>query len=82
MQEMKEVQKTVEELDTIVCDRCGAKEKMQDLSGTYVASFRHTFGYLSTKDESRIDFDLCEKCLDEVLTKENINYRLIGPGGR
>jgi len=73
-------QQPSEEVVEIVCDRCGAKENTKDMTGTDVASFQHTFGYLSKRDTDKINFDLCENCLIEILDKSGVKYSYIEYG--
>lgn len=81
MKEYKDRETTMREVVLVACDRCGATEPVKSFDGVDVASFKHTFGFLSKKDGSKVEFDLCEKCLDEILDKEKIDYRLEGPSG-
>jgi len=74
MKVIEEKTHITEEVIELVCDRCGAKEKRYDMSGTNVASFRHTFGFLSKRDNDEISFELCEKCLMEMLKTFEVNY--------
>jgi len=69
-------QQTIEEVKEIVCDRCSTVMDYQDLSGNYVASFKHNFGYPSKYDNDEISFDLCEKCLFEMLEAAGVNYTI------
>ncbi len=72
----KEIITTVVEL--VQCDKCNAVEKYHDFDGSDVASFKYQFGYLSKegRDQSTIEFDLCDECLIDLLDKANIRYRI------
>jgi len=65
---------SVEEIGEIICDKCGAKENIQDCNGTYIASFHHRFGFLSKRDMGSISFDLCEECLFNMLNEFKVQY--------
>ncbi len=67
-------------LTKLVCDRCGVEEDIASLATAYVAEFTHSYGYGSKYDQYKLEFDLCEKCLDETLQEMKINFRR-GPHG-
>lgn len=72
MKHLKEVTKTVKELDYCICDKCGVK--VEDLSiENEIVSLSNVFGFSSKRDGKRISFDLCEDCFMETI--KNINYR-------
>ncbi len=81
MKTLKEVERTIEEVDMITCDCCGYEQKEgpqhwitcdRDMISTH-----HMFGYGSSNDQSTLDFDICEECLFDMLKKSNVNYRLL-----
>ena len=77
MREYKTETKEIKELSGLECDKCGAKEIIYELGTSYVAEFTHRFGYGSEHDQKKLDFDLCDKCLFELLNENEVKYRLI-----
>ena len=64
----------------MVCDRCGLETSDRYGGGVGVGEIdmieiRHEYGYGSKKDGEYIEFDLCEKCLDETINEMNIKVR-------
>ena len=76
MRETTKETKTVHIATKIICDKCKATEEIGKLNTDYVIEFNHNFGYGSSHDLQTLKFDLCEKCLFDILRKENINYTL------
>lgn len=58
--------KTVKVLDKIYCDMCGLC-CTDDNFGNEVATLEASWGYCSSKDGSKFDIQLCERCFDDVL---------------
>lgn len=73
----KKVSKEIEEIEDVVCDKCGDSCKLAHYSGDYCG------GYFSTHipDGVAYTFDVCEKCLLEWMKTfkrdvcENAGYR-------
>ncbi len=63
-------------INKLVCDKCGQEEEIGKLDTEYVIEFSHTFGYGSEHDFDKINFDLCEKCLFNLLSENGIKYRM------
>lgn len=78
MREYKIEATTVKNLTGLECDKCKAKEIIYELGTDYVAEFSHRFGYGSKHDMKKLDFDLCEKCLFEMLKENDVKYRITG----
>lgn len=78
MREFVTRQKEEKLLSKLICDRCGNEEIILQLDTSYLIEFDHHFGFGSKYDMEKIEFDICETCLFEVLKKENIKYRLEG----
>ena len=57
------------------CNMCGEEISKRDYEGLTVS---HTYGYNSIFDCSRLDFDLCVKCLDKT-TQNLIDNCKINP---
>jgi len=55
----------------IVCNKCG-KSSVPDYTNT-VQEFKLAFGYGSKYDTHSMVFDLCEKCLEEIIEGFMIN---------
>jgi NMD protein affecting ribosome stability and mRNA decay len=72
----EETQKTEYIPVQITCDRC--KAVLEDYEQP--VKIRHSFGYGTEYDQSRVEFELCEKCLIEILKKEQIDYHTYDPG--
>jgi|688.fasta_scaffold245943_3 hypothetical protein len=53
-------------IDKIYCDMCGSC-CTDDNFGTECANLEAVWGYLSSKDGSKFDIQLCERCFDDVL---------------
>lgn len=67
MQIIKKVQCEVEEVDKIICNKCGCETKSSSYGG--VCNVNVSGGYNSTyiADEAKYKFDLCEKCVFELM---------------
>ena len=84
MIEYKDEQVTQKVPSKMVCDRCGVTTTNKYGGGLGVGEIdmievRHEYGYGSTKDGEYIEFDLCEKCLDETIKTMNIKVREYRP---
>lgn len=53
-------------IDKIYCDMCGLC-CTDDNFGNEYATIEASWGYGSSKDGSKFDIQLCEKCFDDVL---------------
>jgi len=78
MIETTEIQQPVKVVTKFTCDRCGVESAaFEGQPIADIAHFTHTFGYYAEElDNSEIEFDLCSKCLMEILKNENVRYRL------
>ncbi|QEP43493.1 hypothetical protein D5085_10355 [Ectothiorhodospiraceae bacterium BW-2] len=66
----KKVTITVDEVEEIVCDRCGRKTKKDDELFEFqeYLSIEHECGYGSAiSDETMLFVDLCQHCVKEML---------------
>lgn len=55
------------QLEAVTCNKCGRQMKVENgilKEGCFSADF--VFGYFSERDGLKQQFDLCEKCYDEV----------------
>lgn len=58
-----------EEVQEIICNRCGQHFSL----GKYgtpdpeILHIEHRWGYFSEKDGQKHQFDLCERCYDEIV---------------
>lgn len=59
----------------IVCNKCG-KSSVPDYTNT-VQAFDLTFGYGSNYDGHRIQFDICELCLEKMMREFKIQVNVI-----
>ena len=73
MKEFKTVEKTVEELAALTCNKCGCTKPVNEDSLEGIAasqeyqSFNLHFGYGSKFDDQVWEFDLCDNCLEEFV---------------
>ena len=72
----KDKQRTVSETIGLKCDRCNSVETFYELGDVDIASFKHSFGWLSQRDGDEVSFELCEKCLMDILESQKIDYRI------
>ncbi len=70
MVQTKEVMETV-------CDRCD--KVLVPMEDDFI-EIRHEYGYGSKQDGTLIEFDLCEACFEETITKMHINVRVFENG--
>jgi ferredoxin len=74
MRKYKEVQKTEQVIDDVICDMCGDTcMKQYETGANAVKTFvgvhiEQPWGYLSNKDLEYWEADICEKCVDERLS--------------
>ena len=57
---------TKKAVDKIYCDICGSC-CTDDNCGDEYATLEALWGYCSSKDESKFDIQICERCFDETL---------------
>lgn len=58
-----------EKVITLLCNRCGKKHDNHDhIDFSDIESFSHTFGYGTTLDGTKYEFDLCEDCFKEIIS--------------
>ena len=62
----------------IFCNMCGRSEKIDKFNQTktYFHSFSDTVGYGSPHDGEKIEFHLCDECLEELNKK--MKFSLFG----
>lgn len=63
-------------IKSITCDHCGKEyndlmEIQEFLNYSNIGGYNSIFG-----DGNKIEFDLCQYCLKEILNKENIKYNV------
>ena len=63
----KGIKMSGQKLQKVVCNQCGATVKDLDF-GNYL-TVKHDWGYGSSQDNTQIEFDLCESCVN-ALTKK------------
>ena len=63
-------------LKWIKCDCCGDKVKSKDCESKDFITIKHHFGYGSYYDTMKLDVDLCEECLFDMLNDNDVDYRL------
>jgi len=64
----KKVTKQVDEVESVVCDRCGKEYGPNDLETEEFHHIRFTGGYESVfGDGVRVECDLCQHCLHEMI---------------
>lgn len=69
--------KRTEELEKIICNRCGREIPITGgVPGEDVLHVEKRWGYLSKKDNRRDSFDLCEDCYDEVIAGFRIKIEM------
>ena len=70
MKIVKTIMQPVEEIEDIVCNRCG--RKVLDFSNSL--EIKKEWGYFSEifKDEENHKFDLCEECYAEIISSFKI----------
>ena len=70
MKKLKIVQKVSEELEVLVCDRCGREtnqSEVEEMQEYLQIDFRAGFGSVVFPDESRVTGDFCQYCVKELL---------------
>lgn len=75
MKVMKKVQKETEELDDIICDRCG--KSCFDNNNFQYATLSADWGYGSKKDLEHHEAEICELCYDEVIILVGIKPKIV-----
>ena len=74
MKQFKTIEKPVEELEALTCNKCGVTaivrgDGLDSLSALHqFQSFEMSFGYGSNFDEEIWSFDLCEDCLEKFVS--------------
>lgn len=62
------------ELVNTCCDKCGVVSVNENMDEDII-SFSASFGYPSERDQERVDFDLCDKCLMDILDSNGVKYK-------
>lgn len=75
MIETEITQKEVREVKAYICDGCRARSERYNIHGPDIANFSYTFGFPSPQDGTRIEFDLCEECLMQILKEAEVEFR-------
>ncbi len=72
MKEFKELEVITKEKEiiSITCNGCGKQEegKYSEWLGG-IESFKHSFGFGTTKDGEVYEFDLCIECFDRIISE-------------
>lgn len=67
MRQYRKKVKETNEIDKIICNRCGKEILVMDGVPTEdVLLVEKVWGYFSKKDNRKDSFDLCEQCYDEL----------------
>jgi len=74
MKTYKKIKKKIIEkkIQSITCNGCGKKVEGEYSEMSKIESFSHTFGYGSKRDGDKVEFDLCEKCVDRIFKQFKI----------
>lgn len=68
MRQYQIVKKPVEELQKIVCNKCGKEiPVIQGMPQEEVLTIEKRWGYFSKKDNQLHRFEICEACYDEFV---------------
>ena len=73
MRQYRTEETVVEELDKIICNKCGKEIKI--IKGVAQEDFltvNKRWGYFSNKDNQEDSFELCEDCYDELVASFKI----------
>ena len=71
---------TKKECISISCNKCGKTKKstnQNDLLLSGIETFTHGFGYGSDRDGEDVEFDLCPKCFNKIISKFKIKPKII-----
>ncbi len=65
------------EVVKIICNKCGKEIIVRNgMSEEEVLSVNKRWGYFSNKDNELHEFDLCEKCYDQIVSEFLIPVRV------
>lgn len=68
MRQYRTEMKKTEELEKIICNRCGREIAVKEgVPCEDVLHVEKRWGYFSGKDNRRDSFDLCETCYDQMV---------------
>lgn len=68
MRQYKTENREINELDKIICNKCGKEIKVvRGVAQEDYLSVEKRWGYFSNKDNQYDAFDLCEDCYDELV---------------
>ena len=64
----KKVDREIDEVTSVVCDKCGKEYGPNDFETQEFHHIRFTGGYASVfGDETKVECDLCQHCLHEMI---------------
>ena len=73
MRQYRTKKKEINELDKIICNKCGKEiEVIRGVAQEDVLEVNKRWGYFSNKDNQEDVFDLCEDCYDELVASFKI----------
>jgi len=70
MKKFKKIEKVSEELEALVCDRCGRETpslEIEEMQEYLQIDFRAGFGSVVFPDESQVTGDFCQYCVKDLL---------------
>ena len=68
MRQYKRERQEINELDKIICNKCGKEiEVIRGVAQEDFLEVNKRWGYFSNKDNQEDAFDLCEDCYDEFV---------------
>ena len=65
----------------IICNKCGyemnlEEREYEEFMTDMIHKFRVSYGYASDRDGTICEFDLCEKCLDELYSTFKVPVKI------
>ena len=73
MRQYRTEKKEINELDKIICNKCGRViEVVRGVAREEYLAVDKRWGYFSNKDNQEDSFDLCEDCYDELVASFKI----------
>ena len=76
MKIVKEVTKLEKQTIGFVCDRCGTEiNSDKNFHRTDDFQLKYSFGYGTEYDGDRIELDICDYCLVDIVKKEIHNFK-------
>ena len=75
MRQYKTEKTVVNELDKIICNKCGKEIKViEGVAQEDYLEVNKRWGYFSNKDNKEDAFELCEDCYDELVASFKIRF--------